>query len=130
MSQQATIMGRLGGDPEMKDTGKGVVMEMRVAVKSGREETTWWRASLWGKRAEGLNGKIGKGCRVLVIGRMATPKIFRKQNGDPGLDLTINADTVDIIDWADDANSGAQPQHQDTKASDWGNPKNADPVPF
>ena len=70
MSQQVTIVGRLGGDPEMKDTGKGVVLEGRVAVRSGREETTWWRFSLWGKRAEGLNGKIGKGCRVLVIGRM------------------------------------------------------------
>ena len=130
MSQQVTIVGRLGGDPEMKDTGRGIVLEMRVAVKSGREETTWWRASAWGKLGEGLHGKIGKGCRVVVIGRMATPKIFPKQNGEPGLDLTINASSVDIIDWKDDANSGAQPQHRDTKASGWGNPKSADPVPF
>ena len=129
MSQQAVIMGRLGGDPEMKDTGKGTVLEGRVAVKSGRDETTWWRFCAWGKLGEGLHGKIGKGCRVVVIGRMAPPKIFPKQNGDPGLDLTINASSVDIIDWADDVNSN-RPQHQDTKAGDWGNPKNADPTPF
>ena len=130
MSQQVVIVGRLGRDPEMKDTGKGIVLEGSVAVKSGGEKPTWWRFCAWGKLGESLHGKIGKGCRVVVIGRLATPKIFRKQNGDPGLDLTINADTVDIIDWVDDANSGAQTQHQDTKASDWGNPKNADPVPF
>ena len=130
MSQQAVIMGRLGGDPEMKDTGKGVVMEMRVAVKSGREETTWWRASLWGKRAEGLNGKIGKGCRVVVIGLMATPKIFPKQNGEPGLDLTINASSVDNNDRKDDANSGAQTQNRATKASDCRNTKRTEPVPI
>ncbi len=130
MSQQATIIGRLGADPVMKDTGKGTVLEGRVAVKSGREETTWWRFCAWGKLGESIHGRIEKGGRVWVVGRMATPKIFRKQNGDPGLDLTINASSVEIIDWKDDANSGAQTQHQDTKASDWGNPKNADPVPF
>ena len=130
MSQQAIIIGRLGADPVMKDTGRGTVLEGSVAVKSGREETTWWRLNAWGKLGESLNGKIGKGCRVVVIGRMAPPDIFPKRNGEPGLDLTINASSVEIIDWKDDANSGAQPQHRDTKASDWGNPKSTDPVPF
>ena len=126
--QNITTIGRLGADPESKQAGNSNVTELRLAVSGGKDrdgndQTTWYRVSVWGKQGEAISGRVGKGGRVMVMGRLMPPKIYRSKNGDPGLDLTINADTVRIIDYKDDT-----PKHKDVSSGGggWG----SDPVPF
>lgn len=79
MYQKMTIAGNLGRDPEMRylSSGQAVtninVATNRVYTKDSGEkvtETTWFRVSIWGKRAETVNQYLRKGAKVLVEGRL------------------------------------------------------------
>ena len=68
---QATIIGHLGSDPTLRTTQSGPVASFSVATsrKRGQDEnTTWWRCSMFGKRAEVLCQYLKKGDPVLVSG--------------------------------------------------------------
>lgn len=73
--QTITIAGRLGRDAETRSTQNGdVVANFSVAVdtRQGREKvTTWWRCSLWGKRAEALAQYLTKGTAVAISGEFS-----------------------------------------------------------
>lgn len=100
MYSNATIIGNVGKDPEMRYTPNGKeVVNLSVAVNKKRgevESTDWWKVTCWGKLAEVVNQHVHKGERVLV-------------QGDPGLDtwkgddgverstLTLNAQTVRFL---------------------------------
>ncbi len=80
MYQKVIIIGNLGRDPEMRYTPDGrPVTNLSVATNrrwkdqsSGelREETIWWRVSVWGKQAENCNQYLVKGQQVLVEGQL------------------------------------------------------------
>ena len=128
--QKVTAIGRLGADPERKQAGNSSVTELRLAVSNGKDrdgndQTTWWRVSVWGKQGEWVAGKVGKGNRVVVDGRLMPPKIFQKNNGEHGLDLTINCDNITVIDYKDD-----EPKHKDVSSGSSGGGWGSDPVPF
>ena len=67
-----TIIGHLGQDPELRETPSGMPVascSVATARKRGQEETTtWWRVSLFGKRAEVLVQYLRKGDPVLFSG--------------------------------------------------------------
>lgn len=75
---QITIMGRIGGDPEIRDFQGTSVANFSVAVsehykdKSGekKELTQWFRVSFWGKQAEVIKQYFHKGDGILVMGSM------------------------------------------------------------
>lgn len=99
------ISGNLGRDPELRYAQSGTaVLKLSVAVsdrvKRGdewAEETTWYDAAVFGKRAEGLN-KFGlvKGDRVIVRGRVKLRQ-YEKRDGTAGASLEIMADDVEPI---------------------------------
>lgn len=74
------IVGNLGRDPELKYTPQGQqVCEFSLASsekhKSNgetKEETTWFKVSLWGKQAEVAAQYLAKGREVYVEGRLRT----------------------------------------------------------
>lgn len=72
MTISATIIGRLGADPETRHTSGGhSVTEFRVATKHGfgdREVSTWLSVSLWGKRGETAAQHLRKGDPVIFLG--------------------------------------------------------------
>ncbi len=79
MYQRIIIVGRLGGDPEMRYTPSGVpVTTFRVATNrrwtdaegNPQEETTWFRVVTWRGLAERCNQSLTKGQLVLVDGQM------------------------------------------------------------
>ena len=74
---QATLIGRLDGDPHFKVTEKGRArLWMRVHCveelpdENGipRERQTWISVVLWGRRAEALAKFLRAGRRVCVVG--------------------------------------------------------------
>jgi single-strand DNA-binding protein len=77
------VIGRLGGDPEMRYTPTGSAVTT-FSVAAGRqwkdrdgaahEETEWFRCVAWDKLAEVCNQYLSKGTKVYVEGRLKTRK--------------------------------------------------------
>lgn len=65
------LVGRLGGDPELKAVGESVVANFSIATdrkEKGEKITDWHRCSLWGKSAQVLADNLKKGDVVGVTG--------------------------------------------------------------
>ena len=118
MYQKVIVVGNLGNDPEMRYMPNGSpVTNFSVATSrrwtdqaSGepREETAWFRVSVWGKQAESANEYLSKGRRVLVEGRLRPdpqtggPRIFTRQDGTAGSSYEITASTVQFMGGRDE----------------------------
>jgi single-strand DNA-binding protein len=138
MYQKIIIVGNLGRDPEMRYMNDGTaVTDLRVATSrkwndkasgESREETLWFRVSVWGRQGEVANQYLSKGRRVLVEGvltgdpQTGGPKIWTRQDGTSGASFEIRADTVRFLSSKeeggfDSAGSGdgrsAQPAHEE-----------------
>ena len=113
MYQSLTIVGRLGGDPEMRYTPAGApVTSFSVATdrtykdNAGKttKEVTWFRVTAWGKLGENANAYLHKGSRALIEGRLnpdpATggPKIFNRRDGTAGANFELTAETIRFLD--------------------------------
>ena len=71
---KAILLGRLGKDPELKQTTTGKsVCTFSVATDTsygGNKETTWHNIVAWGKQAEVINEYLSKGREIYVEGRI------------------------------------------------------------
>lgn len=78
------IAGRLGKDAELRRTqGGDPVLGFSVAVDDGygdNKRTLWFRCSMWGKRAQSLDGHLTKGSAVTVAGDLSTDEYEGKTN--------------------------------------------------
>jgi single-strand DNA-binding protein len=113
MFQKIIVVGNLGRDPEMRYMPDGTaVTNLNVATTSRwtdrasgepREETTWFRVSVWGKQAESANQYLSKGRPVLIEGRLKPdpqsggPRLYTRQDGTVGASFEISADTVRFL---------------------------------
>lgn len=113
MYQKIIVAGNVGRDPEMRYMPDGTaVTSFSVATnrswndrQTGQrvDETTWFRVSVWGRRAEVANQYLAKGRQVLVEGRIKPdpstggPKLFTRQDGTVGASFEIIADNFSFI---------------------------------
>ncbi len=119
MYQKIVIVGRLGADPEMRYMPDGTaVTNFNVATNwrttdrttgEPRDETTWFRVSVWRKQAETANQYLSKGRQVLVEGRLRSdpqtggPKLWTAQDGTVRASYEITAGIVKFIGSREDA---------------------------
>lgn len=96
------LVGNLGSDPEMRYTPSGkAVTSFRMATSrryttpagENREETDWFRVSVWGKQAEHCNQYLSKGRQVYVEGRLHA-RNWEGQDGQTRTSLEVTADRV------------------------------------
>jgi single-strand DNA-binding protein len=113
MYQKIIVVGNLGGPPEMRylPDGTAVTNFSLAANRSWNDrqtgqrtdETTWFRVSIFGKRAEVANQYLTKGSKVLVEGRLrpdaATggPRTYTRQDGTVGASFDITADSFSFV---------------------------------
>ena len=111
MHQSITLVGNLGGAPEMKYLGDGTAVtnfSMATAESWGsgndrKTETTWWRVAVFGKQAESVNQYLYKGSKVLVTGRMLIdkdtggPRIWSRSDGTPAANFELRANSVRFL---------------------------------
>lgn len=93
------IAGHLGADPETRFTPSGQkVTNLRVAVnirRSGKDETIWWRVTLWGDRFDKLLPHLKKGSGVIVIGEMVQkPEIYTDREGRQQISMEMTAEII------------------------------------
>jgi len=99
------LIGNLGSDPEMRFTPDGKpVTSFRLATNrryttsagENREETDWFRITVWGKQAERCNQFLSKGQQTYVEGRLHA-RNWQGQDGQMRTSLEVTADRVIFI---------------------------------
>ena len=96
----ATVAGNLGHDAELRHTqGGDAVCSFSVASsrkgRDGKDETTWVRCSLWGKRGTALVSHLTKGSRVTVAGSLSMREYESK--GIVGTSLELNVTDIALM---------------------------------
>lgn len=103
---RATILGRLGADPESRSVGETSVTSLSVATSekwkdknSGQmqERTEWHRVELWGRVGEVAAQYLRKGSQVYLEGRIRTDKYQDKETGQDRYSTKIIGDRMQLI---------------------------------
>jgi len=96
-SNQITIHGKLGKDPDLRYTSSQMaIVEFSVATTSGKDDkkkTTWFDVKIFGQLAEHAANTLNKGDNVLVVGRMETDE-YTKKDGTQGKFTSLIADEI------------------------------------
>lgn len=106
-----TICGNVGQAPQLRNVGQNntTVLEFSVAVnykENNQEQTEWYRISVWGKKAQSLQGLIRPGTLLCASGLLKV-KMYTDKNNQPGISRDINADDVHLL--ANFGNQDVQP---------------------
>jgi single-strand DNA-binding protein len=95
---QITIAGHLGADPEVRFTSSGKkVTTLRVAARarrSGKDETIWWKVTVWGEEFDKIMPYFKKGSPIIVVGELSKPEIFTDREGRPQVSMNITAQSI------------------------------------
>ena len=87
-----TLAGNLGADPEVRFTSSGQkVTTLRVAARARKDETIWWRVTIWGEQFDKLISYLKKGSSVVVMGEILKPEVFTGKDGKPQVSMQIVA---------------------------------------
>lgn len=114
---QVTAIGRIGQEPQYRETERAKVLTFSVATterqRDGEDKTTWFNVVSFGDNGEFLSSTLAKGDRVAVTGRIELETYDRK-DGTPGASLKVVADTVVPLTDKRNGNSGSAPakRHQ------------------
>lgn len=99
------IIGRLGGDPELRTTAGGnSVANFSVATDHKWNEektTTWHKVIVFGKTAEACMEHLSKGMQVYVEGRTQHRK-WEDRDGNTRYSTEVVAERVNFLEWKDD----------------------------
>ena len=118
------LIGNLGSDPEMRYTpdGKSVTSfsmatNYRYTTSGGdnREETDWFRVTVWGRQAEQVNQFLSKGQQAYVEGRLHA-RTWQGQDGQTRTSLEVTANRVLFLGRA--AGTAALPDEGDISPDD------------
>lgn len=105
MFQQTCVLGRLGGDPELKTFENGrSLCRFTVAVtekwkdQNGvpKESTEWFKCNLWGRGADTFAQYTSKGSTVFLIGKMKT-RSFEANDGQKKWVTELNVDSFKFV---------------------------------
>lgn len=134
------LIGRLGGDPEVKAIGSGqTVARLNIAtsetwVKDGQkqEKTEWHRVTVWGKLAEICGKHLSKGRQVYVEGKLQT-RSWEDQSGQKRYATEIVANTVQFLGSAGVERASSSSSSDDFGYQDFGPEPSfdtSDEIPF
>lgn len=99
----ATLIGRIGKDPELKYTQNGAaVCTFSVATSKGwkddkgqwHEETTWHNIVSWNKQAEWIHQNLKKGSLAYISGEICNRKYENKKGETKYISEIISKDVV------------------------------------
>jgi single-strand DNA-binding protein len=100
-----TIVGNLGRDPELRYTPQGsAVCSFSMATTEKRrdkngemaDQTTWFKVTLWEKRAETASKYLTKGSQVYIEGRLRTEE-WTDKDGKTRTSLEVLATEMQFI---------------------------------
>ncbi len=88
----AVVAGHLGSDPETRFTSSGQkVTSFRVGCRARKDETIWWRITIWGDQFDKMLPYFKKGSSIIVHGEITKPEIFNDKEGKPQVSMQLVA---------------------------------------
>jgi single-strand DNA-binding protein len=91
------LAGNVGADPETRFSSSGQkIISFRVASNSkrqGKEETTWWRVTVFGDRFDKMMTYIKKGSAIMVTGEMSS-QLWTDKEGRQHIQHEVIADSL------------------------------------
>ena len=111
MVNKVILIGRLGRDPESRQTNSGMaVSELRIATTRGRdrdgnEQTDWHTVVCFDKTAEIVSKYLSKGRQVYIEGRLQHDSWEDRETGQKRYKTTVVANTVNFLGSRNDADS-------------------------
>ncbi len=88
----ATVAGNLGADPEVRFTSGGQkVTTLRVAARARKDETIWWKVTIWGEQFDKLISYLKKGSSVVVVGEVMKPEVYTDREGKTQVSMGLVA---------------------------------------
>ncbi len=132
------VAGHLGADPEERFTSGGQkVINLRLAAhtkKAGKDETIWWRVTIWGDRFDRMLSYLKKGSAVIVTGEMQKPEIYTDKEGRPQISLELVAEMLRFSPFGKTERSSSEgvKEERSSSSSDFASSGeiNADEIPF
>lgn len=123
---KVVLIGNLCMDVEIRNAGTASVAQMRLAInesftsKSGEkvEKTIFVDVEAWDKLAANCARMVGKGCSVLVEGRLQMNEWEDKDTGKKRTKIKVRADRVEFLTYKNDAKDGIKPPPDDQDDSD------------
>ena len=98
MLNRATLIGRLGGDPELRRTDNHAICRFSIATDvPGREDPDWHAIVVWDKQAEICARNLSKGRLVYVEGPIRTNR-WTDDDGIKRYKTEIHAFRVQFLD--------------------------------
>lgn len=92
---QITIAGHLGADPEVRFTSSNQkVTTLRVASRAKKDETIWWKVTVWGEQFDRMIAYLKKGSPVIIVGELNKPEIFTDREGKPQVSMSMTASNI------------------------------------
>ena len=111
---QVNISGRLTKDIDLRYTSGSqmAVARFTVAVNRAKNngEADFIRVVVFGNQAENAERYIGKGCRVIVEGRLQTGS-YENNKGETIYTTDVVANRVEFIDFRDDDETADEEQN-------------------
>lgn len=98
----ATVIGRLTGEPEMRQVGQSSVVNFNVASDTSRKDrdgnpmTTFVRVAIWGHRGTFIQKYFHKGDPIFVAGELSSEE-YTDRNGNERTALNLNAQSISFI---------------------------------
>lgn len=128
MFHKISFIGNLGQDPNMRYLPDGTaVTNFSVACNrrwkdqangEDKSETTWFRVSVWGRRAEVCNQYLERGRKVFIEGRLrpdphtGSPALWQRQDGTMGASFEVVAENVVFLsENGDRSDHSSQAEH-------------------
>ena len=92
---QLIIAGHLGADPEVRFTSSGQkVTTLRVAARVRKDDTIWWKVTVWGEQFDKMIPFFKKGSSIIVFGELSKPEIFTDREGKPQVSMNVTASNL------------------------------------
>mgnify|MGYP001456294444 CR=1 FL=1 len=147
MINRVILVGRLGRDPEMRQTGTGTpVVNFSVATdrvwknKNGEQEkqTEWHKIIAWGRLAEICNEYLTKGKQVYIEGRLQTNE-WEDKDGNKRYTTEVVANEMKMLGTrseegytspSEQASSHTSPSEQGSKGGEMDSGLTEDDIPF
>jgi single-strand DNA-binding protein len=110
-----TLIGNVGNDPVFKTTPNGnKLAEFSIAYNENRgganradEKPTWFRATVWGDRADTIKTYVTKGTPIMVEGKLSVSN-YIGQDGVPRQGLEIRVSEFVFLGGKGDGNMGSE----------------------
>jgi single-strand DNA-binding protein len=87
------------------------------ARRSGKDETIWWKVTIWGEQFDKIIPYFKKGSPIIVVGELNKPEIFTDREGRPQVSMSITALNIMFSPFGRPDNQGSSGEHAESGQS-------------